>query len=149
MDMSMDKEIGSASVRLSKKITRIVNYYLKSFNITTEQWGVLRTLNETGRVTQKLLSDRADKDQATLTKILDLLEKHEYVQRVRNPEDRRSFFVNITQNGSKLVEEVGPYLEEIYKNITAEIADEKLAIYQDVMRSLEGNIDALLDEANK
>ncbi len=149
MSMSMDKAIGSASVRLSKKITRIINYYLKSFNITTEQWSVLRTLDESGQVTQKVLSERADKDQATLTKILDLLEKHEYVYRVRNPEDRRSFLINITDRGSQLVEEVGPYLEEIYLKIINDIDKDQLEIFQEVLHSLESNINSQLDEANK
>ncbi|MFC4557446.1 MarR family winged helix-turn-helix transcriptional regulator [Virgibacillus kekensis] len=147
--MSMDKAIGSASVRLSKKLTRIVNYYLKSFNLTTEQWSVLRTLNETGQVTQKTLSERADKDQATLTKILDLLEKHDYVERIRNPEDRRSFLVTNTEKGVSLAEEVAPYLEEIYEKITAQIRDSELAVYQEVLRSLESNIDELLEDANR
>ncbi|WP_246206626.1 MarR family winged helix-turn-helix transcriptional regulator [Virgibacillus ihumii] len=144
MSMSMDKAIGSASVRLSKKISRIVNHHLKEFNITTEQWAVLRTLHEYGLITQKTLSDRADKDKATLTKILDLLEKHHYTERVRNPEDRRSFFIQITEKGSSLVEEVGPYLDTVYSEIIEGIDRDKLSLYQEVLNSLEKNIDTLL-----
>ncbi|WP_343809331.1 MarR family transcriptional regulator [Virgibacillus siamensis] len=142
--MSMDKAIGSASVRLSKKIARIVNHHLKEFNITTEQWAVLRTLYESGLITQKTLSERSDKDKATLTKILDLLEKHAYTERVQNPEDRRSFLIQITVKGSRLVEEVGPYLNEVYGEIIEGIDQEKLSLYQEVLTSLEHNIDTLL-----
>lgn len=144
MFMSMDKVIGSASVRLSKKISRIVNHYLEEFNITTEQWAVLRTLYESGLITQKTLSERSDKDKATLTKILDLLEKHEYTKRVQNSEDRRSFLIQITEEGTKLVEEVGPYLKEVYTEIIDGIHSDKLELYQEVLTSLEQNIDTLL-----
>jgi DNA-binding MarR family transcriptional regulator len=149
MDMSKDKAIGSASVRLSKKVTRIINIYLKSYNITTEQWSILRTLNESDYITQRQLSERADKDQATLTKILDLLEKHGFVERVPNPEDRRSFLIKITEKGTKLAEKVAPYLEGIFTKVIDRIDEDKLAIYQEVVGALESNIDFLLENTNK
>jgi DNA-binding MarR family transcriptional regulator len=148
MDMSMDKAIGSASVRFSKKLTRIINYYLKPYRITTEQWSVLRTLNEFDEVSQKELSIRSDKDQATLTKILDLLVKQENVERLANPLDRRSFLVKITPKGTKLVEEVTPYLEEIFMKITHGIDEERLAMFRDVLLTMEDNIEILLEENN-
>lgn len=144
MFVSMDRAIGSASVRLSKRIARIINHHLKAFNITTEQWGVLRTVNESGLITQKTLSERSDKDKATLTKILDLLEKHQYTERVQNPEDRRSFLIQITEKGTNLVEEVGPYLKEVYSEIIDGIDQDKLLLYQEVLTSLENNIDTML-----
>ncbi|MEH7886571.1 MarR family transcriptional regulator [Bacillus sp. JJ1609] len=146
MEMSMDKAIGSASVRLSKKLTRIINLHLKPFSITTEQWSVLRTLSESNDISQKELSERADKDQATLTKILDLLEKNDFIERAQNPSDRRSFLIKITHKGAQLVKEVTPYLEEVFAKITNSIQAEKLAIYKETVLSLEKNIEMLLEE---
>lgn len=146
MEMSMDKGIGSASVRLSKKLTRIVNLHLKPYSITTEQWSVLRTLNEIDDISQKELSERADKDQATLTKILDLLEKNEFIERAPNPSDRRSFLIRITNKGRELVKDVAPYLEEVFTKITSSIPKEKLEIYQEIVITLENTIETLLEE---
>lgn len=146
MGMSMDKAIGSGSVRLSKKLTRIINLQLKPFGITTEQWSVLRTLSESDEITQKELSERADKDQATLTKILDLLEKNKFIERVQNPSDRRSFLIKITNKGTELVKDVAPFLEEIFEKIIHKIDAEKLAIFKEVSLSLEKNIESLLEE---
>ena len=146
MEMSMDKAIGSGSVRLSKKLARIINLQLKPFSITTEQWSVLRTLSESDDISQKELSERADKDQATLTKILDLLEKNEFIERVQNPSDRRSFLIKITNKGTELVKAVAPYLEEVFLKITNKIDAERLAIYKEVSLSLEKNIELLLEE---
>ena len=148
MDMSMDKVLGSASVRLSKKLTRIINYYLKPYRITTEQWSVLRTLNESGEVSQKELSIRSDKDQATLTKILDLLVKQENVERLANPLDRRSFLVKITPKGAKLVEAITPYLEDIFMKITNGLDEERLAMFREVLLTIEDNIERLLEGNN-
>ncbi len=146
--MSMDKSIGSASVRLSKKMTRIVNLYLRSYHLTTEQWVVLRALHEIDGITQKELSHRTDKDQATLTKILDLVEKRKAVIRVANPRDRRSFLIKITDQGRELVEELTPYIEEIFIRMVAGIKPEKLEVYQEVLGLLESNIEQLLEQTD-
>jgi DNA-binding MarR family transcriptional regulator len=146
MDLSMDKAIGSASVRLSKRLTRIINLYLKPYQITTEQWSVLRTLSEFDEISQKELSHRSDKDQATLTKILDLLVKQENVERIANPLDRRSFLVKITPKGAKIAAEVTPYLEEVFTKITHGIDEEHLDVFRDVSHTLESNIERLLEE---
>jgi DNA-binding MarR family transcriptional regulator len=148
MELSMDKAIGSASVRVSKKLTRIINYYLKPYHITTEQWSVLRTLNESDEISQKELSRRSDKDQATLTKILDLLVKQENVERLANPQDRRSFLVKITPKGAKLVEQLTPYIEEVFIKITSGLDDDKLAMFREVLLTMENNIEGLLEENN-
>ncbi|MGO4889305.1 MarR family winged helix-turn-helix transcriptional regulator [Anaerobacillus sp. MEB173] len=139
--MSKDKAIGSATVTLGKKLTRIVTYYLKPYNITAEQWSVLRALHEFDHITQKELSARSDKDQATLTKILDLLEKNEYVKRIQNPADRRSFLIAVTENGRMLATKLSPYIEEKFEQLTEHIDQEKLAIYEEVLCSIESNID--------
>lgn len=146
MDFSMDKAVGSVSVRLSKRLTRIINLYLKPYQITTEQWSVLRTLSEYDEISQKELSLRSDKDQATLTKILDLLVKQENVERIANPLDRRSFLVKITPKGAIIAAEVTPYLEEIFTKITHGIDEERLEIFRDVSLTLESNIEKLLEE---
>lgn len=146
MDHSMDKAVGSVSVRLSKRLTRIINLYLKPYQITTEQWSVLRTLSEYDEISQKELSLRSDKDQATLTKILDLLVKQENVERTANPLDRRSFLVKITPKGAKTAAEVTPYLEEVFTKITHGIDEERLEIFRDVSLTLESNIEKLLEE---
>lgn len=144
--MSMDKAIGSATVRVSKKITRTVNHYLRPYHITTEQWSVLRTLYEQNKVTQKELSIRTDKDQATLTKILDLLEKQELIKRVSNPDDRRSFLIEITSRGTELVQNLASYIEDVFSKIVVGIEKDQLKIYQDVLISLEKNLEKLLND---
>lgn len=147
--MSMDKAIGSASVRVSKKITRIINHYLKPYHITTEQWVVLRTLHESDEIPQKELSIRTDKDQATLTKILDLLEKRELTERIINPADRRSFIIRITKKGAELVLQLTDFIEEAFLKIVVGIESEKLEIYKEVLLLLENNIETLLEGSSQ
>lgn len=47
-------------------------------------------------MSQKELSKLTEKDQATLTRIIDLLEKKKLIQRRINEQDRRSFILHVT-----------------------------------------------------
>lgn len=91
---SLEEMFGIPTVRTSKRLSRVVAARLRPFGITPEQWTVLKRVSEAEYSTQKQLAERADKDQATLTKILDLLEKQNWIQRVRNPEDAARFYSN-------------------------------------------------------
>ena len=135
-----DDLIGFNTVRTARKIQRLLNLNLKSYKVTSEQWGVLKRLFENDHVNQKDLSERADKDQATLTKILDLLEKQELVRRESNPDDRRAFLICITEKGKRLVEELIPLVEDIFTKVTGSIKPEQLEVYVSVLNQIQENI---------
>lgn len=141
--VSLDDLIGFNTVRTSKKISRYLNLNLKSYQITTEQWSVLKRLYEKNQVNQKDLSERADKDQATLTKILDLLEKKQYISRTPNPEDRRSYLIDLTPQGARLVEQLTPFVETLFEKVTAGLSSEQLNMYLEVLLKLHSNLEGL------
>lgn len=47
----------------------------KGFDITVDQWTILKALYETDQLSQKELAKRCGKDQPTLTRIVDILLK--------------------------------------------------------------------------
>jgi DNA-binding MarR family transcriptional regulator len=138
-----DDLIGFNTVRTARKIQRMLNLKLKPYKVTSEQWGVLKRLYEKDHVTQKDLSERSDKDQATLTKILDLLEKQALVKRGPNPDDRRAFLICITEKGSALVEELIPLVEDLFARITDSIDQGQLATYVAVLNDLQESLEKL------
>jgi DNA-binding MarR family transcriptional regulator len=139
-----DDLIGFNTVKTAKKISRLLNLKLKPYKVTSEQWGVLKRLYEMDHVSQKGLSERADKDQATLTKILDLLEKQELVTRDPNPEDRRAFLICMTEKGRNLVEELIPVVEDLFIRITGPINQDQLETYVSVLGQLQESLGTLL-----
>jgi DNA-binding MarR family transcriptional regulator len=146
MAMSKDQLFGSSTARVSKKMTRMINFYLKPHQITAEQWSVLRSLNAEDHISQKELAKRTDKDQATLTKILDLLEKNGFIQRLHNPLDRRSYLVQITDKGKQLTNQVAPIIEHVFSQILYGISQEKLMMFVRILADIEKNLDKHIKE---
>ncbi|MCL5935217.1 MAG: MarR family transcriptional regulator [Firmicutes bacterium] len=86
--------------KLSRAMRKIQRYYevnLASLEITTVQFYVLSSLWETDGVKFKELAKKLSMDGATLTGILDRLERLGFVTRENDPEDRRSLLVFLAE----------------------------------------------------
>ncbi|CUU51026.1 MarR family winged helix-turn-helix transcriptional regulator [Clostridium beijerinckii] len=140
---SYDQDIGMLTNKVSKKLTSYLNNKLEKFNITTEQWTVILKLSNQNKISQKLLAEVSGKDQSTLARILDILERKAFIERHPSKEDRRSFEIHITDSGLNLVEEVSPFLEDLFNKLLKDISPEKLDAYNAVLLKIDNNINDL------
>ncbi|WP_145033707.1 MarR family winged helix-turn-helix transcriptional regulator, partial [Micrococcus luteus] len=102
-----------------------------------------KRLSEQDGITQKELAWIADKDQANLTKILDILERKHLVRRSRNEEDRRSFLIYITEEGRKLHGELVGRINRLYREeVLAGIPEAELALFSEMLKRINRNIGA-------
>ncbi|MEE1884396.1 MarR family winged helix-turn-helix transcriptional regulator [Pedobacter flavus] len=76
------------------------------FSITVDQWLVLKTALENPELSQKQLSDVLYKDNASITRIIQHLEKSEYLTTSQHPSDRRRTILKITDLGKKITSDV-------------------------------------------
>jgi DNA-binding MarR family transcriptional regulator len=115
----MNEETYSAYSFLLDRTARRVKQYAQQkfkelgFNITVDQWLVLKHLSENGEMKQNDLAELIFKDNPTLTRIIDLLVEKGLIERKLNPSDRRSFRVSLTSNGRKKVEQLKPRIKTV------------------------------------
>jgi DNA-binding MarR family transcriptional regulator len=87
---------------INYRIKRMHNETLEQLGLTLSDWHVLTALRWTGapyRRTAGFLARRADLTSGAMTSRLDALEKEGLVRRLRDPEDRRSVLVELTEKG--------------------------------------------------
>lgn len=82
------------------------------YDITIDQWLVLKTLQENNQLSQNQIAELVFKDFASITRIIELLVKKNYVQRKINANDRRKFELKITKEGNKIIENIYPIVFE-------------------------------------
>lgn len=70
--------------------------------LSAAQWHALRALFEQGPATMHELADRVHVTRSTLTRIVDLLEKKNFVKRRASQSDRRQIQVGLTRKGEEL-----------------------------------------------
>ncbi|OIK05183.1 MarR family transcriptional regulator [Bacillus sp. MUM 13] len=132
--------VGMLISQTSRNLLRFLALQLKEYEVTPEQWSVLKSLGIHDGVTQKELSQKTDKDQATLTRILDILERKLLIERRPNKEDRRSFLIHITEAGKNLKEHLYPFIEGLYgKQLLNGISEENLNLLQQVLIQINEN----------
>lgn len=74
---------------------------LRPLGLSARGWGVLSTLAESGPLTQIELATVLAIDRTAMVYLLDELEQSGLVERVRNPDDRRSFLIHLTGEGQR------------------------------------------------
>lgn len=80
--------------------------WLKKYDLTLEQLKILKTMDVELGQTQSSLCLVTGKSAANITRLLDRLENKKYVQRRKNPGDRRASLVFLTREGMRIREKV-------------------------------------------
>ena len=71
--------------------------------ISVDQWIVLAQISQGAAQNQRQISEMTAKDPASITRILELLEKQKLIKRIADKNDKRSSIVAITPNGKKML----------------------------------------------
>jgi DNA-binding MarR family transcriptional regulator len=88
-----------------KNISKIVK------DITIDQCLVLIILNKDSNISQNVLANLIFKDSASITRMIELMVKKEYLIRTIHKEDRRKFNLEITEKGKKTLELIEPVIK--------------------------------------
>ncbi len=107
--------------------------------ITVDQWLVLKSLKEKPNATQQELAETVFKDTASITRIIDLLVKSEFVQREINLNDRRKFDLKITSNGEKILSKTHSIVLENRKKALNGISENDIKILNETLQKITKN----------
>lgn len=113
--------------RLGTHLSREVETVLMQHGLSTSAFDVLATLRRSGaphRLSPGELLEMTMVSSGTMTNRIDQLEKAGFVERILNPDDRRSVLIALTEKGLATVEEaVGAHVanqQRLTRNLTAE-----------------------------
>lgn len=84
----------------------------KTTGLTSPQLLIMQTIRNEGEVTAGELAKKVSLSQATITNILDRLEKRGWVIRERSQQDKRKVYVLLTREGSEKVKDAPTPLQE-------------------------------------
>ncbi len=112
-----------------KWITNIISRDLKQFDLTFQQYNVLRILRgqKDNVISVNAISERMIDKMSNVSRLVDKLKSKKLVRRKINGEDRRQVDIEITESGQKLIEEVErnePELMQRFSMLTLEEAQQ-------------------------
>ena len=129
--------------RTARKVKQYAQQQFKQagFDVTVDQWLVLKNLAENPQLSQTELANLVFKDHPTLTRIIDLLHKKGHVLRIQHPQDRRSFQLHLTEAGVEKVAELRPKVLEIREKAWENLTEVDFLEFKRVLNTIYKNLD--------
>lgn len=130
-----------AANAISRRLQK--NFRDATLDITVEQWSILYHLWKEDAQPQQQLCDKSFRDKASLTRLIDNLEKQSLVERKPSPTDRRINLVCLTNKGKDLQQQTidiaNTTMDEALVNISKEEIDTVKNVLQKVYDNLNPN----------
>ena len=112
-----EKSTGLLFMRVYNKWHSMIKKELKKMNLTHPQFVVLASLaylsQNSNEVTQIMISKLSGIDVMTISQILGLLEKHNFVKRKEHSKDTRAKAVTLNKKGEEILQKAVPLVEQI------------------------------------
>ncbi|GLW05413.1 hypothetical protein Misp01_05430 [Microtetraspora sp. NBRC 13810] len=121
-----------ALCRASAAVARAAETHAAEEGLGVGQHLVLQMLDAVGPCSQQALSEELRIDRSVMVSVCDDLERAGHVRRERNPYDRRSYAVTITDSGRRRLSEaqasIPGFLDEVFRSLTPEDRDQLSAL---------------------
>ncbi|RXP53068.1 MarR family transcriptional regulator [Lutibacter sp. HS1-25] len=148
MDIDLNKsDFNSTLVPWLGKTSKMMNLYIadvlqtNNFPITKQQWIVLKILHEDyDGIIQNELAFITDRNKASLTRLINCLEKNKLVIRVQSKEDSRKKSVYITKEGRELFLKTKPLMLNSILKTQEGISKEEMKIFIQIMSKIQHNL---------
>lgn len=107
--MILNKQVGVFLNLVHNRFKQYITAFFQEdgYNLTPEQFLVMDTLWDEGKMSQQQIANTILKDKNSVVKLIDGLEKKNLVKRVANSADRRQNLIELT-----------PYAKEIQQGVT-------------------------------
>ncbi len=110
---------------------------LALYDVSEQQWRVLRVLNEVRFLDASEVAKRATILAPSLTRIIKTLESRKLIQSGKFDKDGRRVLLSITPAGAELIQTILPQSLTIYKEIDARFGSEKIEQLLNLLEELE------------
>jgi homoprotocatechuate degradation regulator HpaR len=142
---AFDRSLPMSLLKAREAVVKKFMPSLKAEGLTTQQWRVIRALEQHGEMELTELAEVCFILKPSMTRIVQNLEGREIISRHESEQDRRCSSVKLTDSGHNLFEKIAPASIERYEFITDKFGYGKLELLYQLLDEL---IDALYEETD-
>jgi DNA-binding MarR family transcriptional regulator len=116
-----------------KKISQVVS------DITVDQCLVLIILDKNSVYSQKEIAELIFKDNASITRIIELMVQKNYLLRKTHESDRRKFNLELTEKGKNTIELLTPVIHNNRQNALAGLSLDEIELLENLLTKIIAN----------
>lgn len=139
----MNRTIGGLINLLNLRLKQELNSHIARYNVTPEQWGLINTLYLNEGISQKALAQITTKDQASITRMLELLIDKDLVYKEFSSEDKRSVNLHLTDQGRELRNIILPITRKLTEKAMDGFSEKEMENFKRTLMKILDNLDKL------
>ncbi len=141
LDFHETQSLGYLARYAHRAFVKALAEELEAHSILTAQWSVMRVLWDIEGLTQVELADRMRVEKASLTGVLDGMERGGLIVRKRNPDDKRKINITLTVRGRRLKSEILPAGAKINRRATRGMSEAEIVQLRHLLAKVIQNLE--------
>lgn len=123
-------------MKASKTLEELVKKDIAEHGMKMSDFAILEALYHKGRQTIKQISEAVLINTGSITYVIDKLEKNNYLERIHCKDDRRVVYIEVTEKGKQVMDEIFPKHQKMIEEIFSDISDEHKQIIIDTVKTV-------------
>ncbi|MGO1370168.1 MarR family winged helix-turn-helix transcriptional regulator, partial [Senegalia sp. (in: firmicutes)] len=121
-------------IMVSRHLKNALDKKLIKYNITASQFSVLNQIEfKNGMITSAEVANNLNSDRPTISGIINRLEKKNYLEKIINPQDKRSQYLKLNEKAIKLVKNLRKASDELNIDIFRDFEKNELDNLKDYL----------------
>ncbi len=138
LDQALGFNVNRTAFLMSEEIA--TRFSKHGYQLSAQDFGILMRLAHEGELTQVRISELMMRDKTTITRRIDKLETKGLVERVRKPDDRRSFYIHLTPEGNKALNTLTPLVQALQQELLADVSDTDKEVTISVLKQISAKL---------
>ncbi len=112
------------------------NNFLKPYSLTSEQYVIMKSVEENPDISPTQLSEITFKDKTTITRMIDTLVKNGMLIRIPREDDRRAYNIQWSSKGEEVMKNILPIAEDVINKLRSQFQPQELEIFLNILEKL-------------
>lgn len=140
----LDDSLGYKLFHASRLMNNRINQHFKDRNlpVTHEQWQILSRLYEADGLTQNKIAELNERDQPSVSRLVDNMIKRGLVKRVAHPTDARINLIYLTEEAKRMEEETTSLAMQTIKDATKDLPHHEVEMCLALLDRIRDNLKA-------
>jgi len=124
MQFNKETSIGFALTTTLNLLRKNFNKSVRDFGLSSEQYGVLKLVSESEKLTPTQIAELLNRDKATITRIIKALSQKGFI--TKKNINNRSFYIELTAQGREILEKTNKIALEYHQMILEQIGEDDI-----------------------
>jgi MarR family transcriptional regulator for hemolysin len=140
MRVKLIEPVSRKLIVLGKAYLAVLSSHMEHLDMDKYYYALTVICHHDGELTQNALAEKLGKDKSVIVKIIDTLADKGFVNRQKNPADKRQHLLVVTDKAKKAVPLIIAQFERMNRLAVKDISGAELEVFEHVMGKMKENL---------